>query len=372
MLRRTRTIARVAGIPIKADASWLVIVVLVTWIFWTRLHDEGQSLWANAGEALVGSGLFFCSLLAHELAHALEARHRRLEVRGITLYLFGGATEITTELRRPRDEFVMTAVGPWTSIVLGAGFALVAYAGNRLGLGAVGAVAGLLGWFNAFLGVFNLLPGAPLDGGRMVEAAVWRATGDRLLAARASAAGGQAIGYLLVMAGVLEAFYVAGGFVSGLWLVLIGWFLVQAARSERAVTELRAWLADRPLGALVTPTASVPDWMPLDQVAEVWFRQRRLDAVLVEADARVLGVLTLDVLRMVPAAQRPGRRAGDVATTLADLPTADAATPAVDALVQLGRAPLVVTENGRPVGLLTLAEVVASFTRERRLAGVGR
>ena len=126
MLSRTRTVLRIAGVDVRVDASWLVIVVLITLSFWDRFSANGRSAAVSLVMAVFGSALFFASVLAHEVAHALEARHRGVDVAGITLYLFGGATEMTTEARRPQDEFALTAVGPWTSIVLGCAFALVA------------------------------------------------------------------------------------------------------------------------------------------------------------------------------------------------------------------------------------------------------
>jgi Zn-dependent protease len=228
---KPRTIFRVGGVDIRLDNSWLVIAALVTFLFWDTFNQRRGAA-AAVVMAVAATLLFFGSVLGHEVAHALEARHRGIEVRSITLYLFGGATETASEARRPGDEFAVTAVGPWTSLVLGCGFGLIAFGAGRANLAAVGQVAALLAWSNLLLGFFNLLPGAPLDGGRILDSIVWRVTGDHDRARRVATSAGRLLGYALVLLGFLEALVVSGGFISGLWLAFIGWFLAQAAAAE--------------------------------------------------------------------------------------------------------------------------------------------
>jgi Zn-dependent protease len=222
-----RTVARIAGVDVRVDTSWFVLAALVTWSFWTRFESIVM--------AVVAAALFFASLLAHELAHALEARHRGIGVRSITLLLIGGATETETEATRPGDEFAVTAVGPWTSLVLACAFGLVAFGADRMGSGAsdVGQVAVVLAWLNLLLGFFNLLPGAPLDGGRILDSVVWRVTGDRARARRISTAAGRFLGYALIALGFALAVFVSDGLFDGVWLALIGWILSRAATAER-------------------------------------------------------------------------------------------------------------------------------------------
>jgi Zn-dependent protease len=221
-----RTVARIAGVDVRVDNSWFLIAALVTWSFWTRFDSVVM--------AVVAAALFFASLLAHELAHALEARHRGIGVRFITLYLVGGATETESEATRPGDEFAVTAVGPWTSLVLGCAFGLVAFGADRIGRGAsaVGEVAALLAWVNLLLGFFNLLPGAPLDGGRILDSVVWRVTGDRARARRISTSAGRLLGYALIALGLAFTLFVSDGVFDGVWLAFIGWILARAATAE--------------------------------------------------------------------------------------------------------------------------------------------
>ena len=219
------------GVDIRLDNSWLVIAALVTFLFWDTFNERRGAPAAFA-MAVAATLLFFGSVLAHEIAHALEARHRGIEVRSITLYLFGGATETASEARRPGDEFAVTAVGPWTSLVLGCGFGLIAFGAGQANLAAAGQVAALLAWSNLALAFFNLLPGAPLDGGRILDSIVWRVTGNHDRARRVATSAGRLLGYALVVLGFFEAVAVSGGFIGGLWLAFIGWFLAQAAAAE--------------------------------------------------------------------------------------------------------------------------------------------
>jgi Zn-dependent protease len=244
---------RIGGVDIRVDGSWLVIAALVTWSLWAQFHSIAMGLAAAV--------LFFASVLAHELAHALEARHRGIEVRSITLYLFGGATEMASEVRRPGDEFAVTAVGPWTSLVLGCAFGLVAFAADRKGGSAssVGQVAALLAWVNIVLAAFNLLPGAPLDGGRILDSIVWRVTGDRVRARRISTGAGRLIGSGLIILGIAMSLFMGDGLFQGVWLALIGWFLMQAATAERSGPPVPA--------PLPPPSATPPSNPPADDVA---------------------------------------------------------------------------------------------------------
>jgi Zn-dependent protease len=244
---------RVGGVDIRVDGSWLVIAALVTWSFWAKFHSIAM--------AVVAAVLFFGSVLAHEMAHALEARHRGIEVRSITLYLFGGATEMASEVRRPGDEFAVTAVGPWTSLVLGCAFGLIAFAADRKGGSAsgVGQVAVLLAWVNIVLAFFNLLPGAPLDGGRILDSVVWRVTGDRARARRISTSAGRILGSALIILGIAMSLFLSDGLYQGVWLALIGWFLMQAATAERSGPPVPV--------PLPPPSATPPSNPPADDVA---------------------------------------------------------------------------------------------------------
>jgi len=196
-------IARVAGIDIKVDTSWLLIALFIGYTFFARfdlLYDEltgGEAVALAAAAAVV----FFGSVLVHELAHSVFARARGIPVKGITLFLFGGATEITTESRSPKDEFVIAVVGPLTSFAIG-GVLWVLAAALGASDEAIPGTIGYLAWVNVSLGVFNMLPGLPLDGGRVLRSAVWAATGDMDRASRVAARAGQVLGYGIMALGL--------------------------------------------------------------------------------------------------------------------------------------------------------------------------
>jgi Zn-dependent protease len=241
MFRRAVHVMTVRQIEVRLDPSLLVIALLVAWTFANRFGiDHGTVTGWTMGVA--GTLLFFASILAHELGHALEARHRGIEVHGITLFLFGGVTEMGSHGHRPRDEFAIAAVGPWISLLCGAVFGLVATGAVRLP-GAIGApiadVTGLLGWLNVALALFNLVPGAPLDGGRVLRAGLWWLLGSRHRAIRITAWLGQALGVAVVGFGAWVYAATPASIVGAIWYWVIGVFLFTAARGE-----LRAAKAD--------------------------------------------------------------------------------------------------------------------------------
>lgn len=352
---------RPAGIPVRADATLALMAGVLFLSFWLRFETVTARVPAVA-MAVVATALFLGSVLVHELAHALEARRRGLQVEGITLYLFGGATRVTTEVRRPADEFAMTVVGPWASIVLGCGFALVAYGTARGGVATVAEVAGELGWLNVILGLFNLLPGAPLDGGRLLEAVVWRASGDRGLAARASTGAGRLIGWLIAALGVSQMFFVAGGFLGGFWFVLIGLFLARSASAESRAVALRARLSGRSVRELITPVAMVPLGASVEDAATACMGSYRSDAALVTGPGGVVGVLECASVEGLSPDARRRLRAEDVMTPVASLRSVQQDAPASDLLRLLGAHPVVVLDGGSVYSVIT-AEQFASVLR---------
>lgn len=352
------TIGSVRGIDIRIHRSWLLIALLIAWSFYSRYATDEYAVTTTLVMATVGTILFFGSVLVHELAHSLEAQHRGVEVSGITLFLFGGATETRFDVDRPRDEFALTAVGPFSSFVLGAAFALVAFYASGAGLDPVAQVAGTLGWVNVALGIFNLLPGAPLDGGRILRSAVWAVTGDRQRAVRVASRAGQGLGYLIAAIGILQLFFVPGGLVGGIWFIFIGWFLAGAAGSELVQQRLKRHLAgltvDELVGVDQLPGIGADE--DLERAAQE-LRRRPEDVLAVERDGRDVGVLLLDDVAGVRSEERRGSRVADLAIPLEDLRTVPADTPLAETLEMLGGDDpiVVVDEHGSPTvhGIIT-------------------
>jgi Zn-dependent protease len=253
-MRTSSHLGRFFGIPVGLSWSVLVIAGLLTLSLSTSLLPRsapGATAAAYFLAATVAAVLFFGSLLAHELAHAVVARRHGLRVEGITLWLLGGVARLGSEARSAGAELRIAAVGPATSVVLAAGFAVAAFAADALLLPAlVVAVAGWLALINALLGGFNLLPAAPLDGGRILAGALWAGHGDPYRARETAARAGRFVGVGLIGFGVL-------GFLTpipfgGLWTALVGWFIVStAAAEERHAHDQRVTRAE--LAARATP-----------------------------------------------------------------------------------------------------------------------
>jgi Zn-dependent protease len=229
----TIRLGRILGIRISLNVSWFLILGLVA-LGSARAYAEADPGLSSPTLAAMGGAtalLFFACLLAHELGHALLARRLGIPVRGITLFLLGGLSEIGEEINVPGNEFAIALAGPLVSAALGGVFYVVAYATE----GPVEAVAASLALGNVFLAVFNLIPGLPLDGGRLLRAGIWRLTGDRRRATRIGVAAGRLLALALVILGV---FLITRGSTAGIWYLLMAMFLDQAARAAgRGVPE---------------------------------------------------------------------------------------------------------------------------------------
>ena len=230
-------LGRVFGIPVEINISWVIIFLALTYLLVNRF-DASYLRWSAAQQwtvAVVTVVLFFLSVLAHELSHSLVALSRGIPVRGITLYLFGGVSHLEREPARPSEEFLISVVGPLTSIAIAIVAAVVFYFMNPghwpwspRGITPVEMVAMLLALWNLSVGIFNMLPGFPLDGGRVLRAAVWAGSGSHITATRVAARCGQGVGLLIIGAGI---FYILmwRNWVDGLWAIMIGAFLLSVA-----------------------------------------------------------------------------------------------------------------------------------------------
>jgi Zn-dependent protease/predicted transcriptional regulator len=359
-------LGRIGGVEIRVDSSWVVIALLITYSLFLQFSGQVEGLGSGAALvlAIVVALLFFGSVLVHELAHALFARRRGIPVRGITLFLFGGATEAKVEAKGPTDELVISIVGPVTSLLIG---------GMCLLLGMLPAptpvVAGLryLGVVNVALAVFNMLPGFPLDGGRVLRSIVWRVTGSFRRATRVASIAGQVVGYLLVAAGVFAL--VQGVLVSAIWLAAIGWFLAQAARSSYAEVEVRGLLRSVDAEDLMTPqlVAVAPD-MSLRAAVDEYFMRFDHAAFPVEEDGRTIGLLTLKSVRRVPQGEWTTRTVRDTMEPLGDQCTVEA-TARMDRVVSklqdggIGRC--LVLRDGEVVGIITPSDIARWLQRRR-------
>jgi Zn-dependent protease/predicted transcriptional regulator len=368
MFGNTWRIGNVAGVEIRADASWTFIVLLIGYSFFLEFSRTYPEL--GGGPTLFLAGLvtilFFGSVLVHELAHALTSIRRGIPVQGITLFLFGGATHAKLETREPKDEFLIAVVGPLTSLVLGGLFWGVS---RLLPVEQLAGPLGYLGWINMVLAVFNLVPGFPLDGGRLLRSAIWQITGSLSRATRIAARAGQAVGYLLITIGLFLIF--SGGLFQGLWLAAIGWFLNQAALGSYQQLQVRRLLQTVEAEDVMHPELlSIPADITLQEAVDEYFMRYDHNAFPVVRDDQPVGLLTLKAVRQVPREEWPGRSVWHTMTALEQTATVSGRTRmdrVLDKLQDEEIHRVLVVEDGSVVGIITPRDVARWLRRSQEL-----
>ncbi len=364
-------IGRVLGIEISVDYTWFIIFVIIAaglasgW-FARMLPGVSPGVrWLIAG---VTSVLFFASVLLHELSHSVVAIRSGLKVSGITLFLFGGVSKLTEEPKSASVELKMAIAGPLMSVALAVVFLVLSVA---LPSGIATVVFRYLGIVNAFLAAFNLLPGFPLDGGRVLRAGLWKWSSNLTDATRIASAFGQGLGILMIVFGVLG--YFMGQQLNSLWLAFIGWFLAQAAQSSYQQVVLRQALAGVPVAHVMTQQVdAVPAEMTLDQVVHDYIMARNHPAFPVMADGHVLGLLCITDVRGVPREQWSVATAGQVASGLSEHNTVRPTTDAWEALVRMSQencGRLLVVEQGSLRGIISRTDIMR-LMRSRLQLGV--
>jgi Zn-dependent protease/predicted transcriptional regulator len=364
-------LGRIAGVEVRVDTSWVVIALLVTYSLYLQFSEAFRRL-APAAAVLLAAGfalLFFGSVLGHEMAHAILARRRGIPVRGITLFLFGGATHAKVESRGPRDELLVSLIGPATSLVLGGLFLLVGFAGREVILRPIAGGLRYLGVVNLMLAIFNMLPGFPLDGGRVLRSIVWRVTGSLSRATRVASIAGQVVGYLIVGIGVL--FLTQGALVSAIWLASIGWFLAQAARNSYEELQVRRMLESVDAEDLMTPDlVSVPRDLTLRRAVDEFFMRYDHAAFPVQDGERTIGLLTLRSIKRVPQEEWAVRTADETMEPIGEQLTVDAGARmdrVVAKLQEGGAGRCLVVRDGETVGIITPSDIARWLERRRAL-----
>jgi Zn-dependent protease len=320
----------------------------------------------------VTAAFFLASLLAHELAHAVFARRYGMKVKRITLWMLGGMAELEGEPPRPKADLVIAIVGPATSLVIGGAFWGTAYATAPWLPELVAMGLSWIGFTNVVLAVFNMLPGTPLDGGRVLRAAVWAGTGNRARATAVAARTGQVLGLALIVFGVGEMLLV--GTFSGVWLALVGWFLIFAAQSELTGNAARERLGDLKLRQVMDPEPVVaPGWWTVDAFLDnVAASARRRTFPVTSFDGQPVGVIGLAELTRLPARARLVTRVTDLARKPPRVTIADAGERVVDVLAKTvlrpGRDLILVTDHGRLAGVVGADDI----SRVLELAASGR
>ncbi|GAA0398865.1 site-2 protease family protein [Micromonospora gifhornensis] len=368
-MRASFGLGRIAGVPVGVNWSVLVIFALIWWGLSANLFPAsypGRPVVAYVFAGLAAAVVFFLGLLAHEVSHAVVAKRNGLGVQGITLWLFGGVAELRGEARTPGAELRIAGVGPLVSLIIGAFFGVIAMV---LGVAGVhGLLLGVMAWLagiNLLLALFNVLPAAPLDGGRLLRAAVWKATGDRTRASVVAARAGWVLGVVLIGLGLWR--FLSGAGFGGLWLALIGWFLIGAASMEERQARMGSALRGVRVGEVMTPqpqTAS-GELTVADFVDNYLFAYRHTALPLTE-DGRPVGLVTLDRVRGVPSDQRSSTTLEAVACRADDLVLTSPDEQLTDLLPRLsecadGRA--LVVANGNLVGIVSPSDISRAVQR---------
>lgn len=363
----------VAGIRIHLDYSWFFIFALIlvslAMGYFPRAHPDlaTASYWIAGA---VTSLLFFASILVHELSHALMARASGIDVPAITLFLFGGVSQMADEPSSPSDEVRIAAVGPLASFALAALFwglhGVIASSASPL----VAGVTLYLAWINAALGIFNLLPGLPLDGGRILRAIAWWRTGSLRRGTRVAASAGKGIAIGLMLLGGLEIF--SGALIGGVWLVLIGLFLRGTAEAGYQSLVLQQSLEGLRVGDVaIADPVSVPPQLTLSQLVEDYFLRYGYRSFPVVEGATVVGIISIEALRDIREEERRGASVKAHMQPLSDALCVAPELPLSEAFRRLATAPggrLLVMQNGHLEGLLT-KQALARFVEIQGVLG---
>lgn len=350
---------RLLGIPINIDASWLVILALLTWTLSSLFQQvvEGLSYAAYWVMALVSALAFFACILLHELGHCVAAKAMGIPIRGITLFLFGGVAELEDEPRSALGEFVMAIAGPAVSLALFVVFLVVSLIPLPVQLKLP---VTYLAWINLAVLIFNMIPAFPLDGGRVLRSILWAVMDNVRRATYVAALLGQGFAWLFIFLGVLEFF--AGQFVHGLWLGLIGLFLNNAAQASYHSVYVRQILGGEPVARFMTrePIVVPPD-IDLRRLVEDYMYRYHRKMFPVASNGRLYGVISTQELARVPREEWDIRTVAE--TMRQDLencsipPTADA-LQALSRMQRNGCSRLLVVDNGQLVGVVSLKDLL--------------
>ncbi len=364
-MRDSVRLGRIAGVRVGLNWTLPVLAVLLaTGLAGTSLPSNapGYDSWVYGVAGSLTALAFLAAILAHELGHAVVARRQGLAVDGITLWALGGMTRIEGEASSPAEEFHISGIGPFVSLVLGLGLG-----GLGLALGALGwspLVAAALGWLgaiNVLLAVFNVLPGVPLDGGRLLHAALWRHHGNQLRATETVSRVGWVLG--LAMVGLGFVGFAFSGFGS-LWLALVGWFLMSASRAEQSQARMRHGLEGLRAIDLMTPDpVRGPAWVTVRAFMEDYALAAHPAAFPLDAwSGGLSGLVDVNQLRSVPPGERGVRRVIDVAWPLASVPIVRPERPAVEVAMLMGQGPsgrALVMDGDRLLGIVAPSDLTS-------------
>lgn len=365
---------RVAGIDIGIHYTWIFIFLLISWSLAQGFFPQQYPGWGTATYWITGilAGLvLFASVLLHELAHSLVARARGMSVDSITLFIFGGVSNLEEEPEKPKIEFVMAIVGPLTSLALSGVFwgltQLVPEQDSPMA-----AMFGYLALINLILAIFNLLPGFPLDGGRVLRSIIWGATGSLRKATNIAATSGRIFGWGLIALGLFQL--LGGNFLGGLWIAFIGWFLSGAADASRRDLTLREYLGGVKVKEVMSPVTETigPDVL-VDEVVWDIFSKQHGRALPVCQDGKLVGIITISDIKELPRGKWAETRVGQIMTRepLYAVSPEDNLQTAMKLIAQHDINQVLINQQGQCAGLLSRADIIRHLQFSREL-GVER
>jgi Zn-dependent protease len=368
---QTILLGRLLGIPIGVHYSWFAILVLFTCALAAGYFPAEFPGWPALTYWILGALttiLLFAAVLLHELGHAAVALHYQVPVRGITLFLFGGIAQLDEEPPGPAAEFWIAIAGPLVSLALAAALGLLR--AIVPGVSPWLALIEYLAFVNATLALFNLIPGFPLDGGRVFRAIVWAVTHNLRRASVVAANLGRGVALLFVVAGMWQV--IGGNMATGLWIAFVGWFLEMAARAEVRRQQTQGLLAGHSASEVMEPDhAAVPPGTTLQQLVDRYILVTGARSFVIEGDDRAAGLLTLHQIKGVPRSEWPTTPVARIMTPAARVKSVRPDSELWTALQQMDREgvmQLPVMANGQILGMLT-REGIARFQRTLRELG---
>jgi Zn-dependent protease/CBS domain-containing protein len=372
MSRHGIPIGRLFGIAVDLDYSWFLIVGLLTWMLAASYYPTEFPGWTEGAYWGIGFAtaiLLFVSVLVHELAHSVVAQRYGIPVPRITLFLFGGVSQIATEPPNAGSEFWIAIAGPITSLVIAA----IGWEIEPLLAGAqlVSALVKYLAWLNLALALFNLIPGFPLDGGRVLRALIWKSTKNYHRATVAAGMSGRFFGFLLIFAGIWQA--LSGDIAGGIWIAVIGWFLESAAGSQMQQESVRTMLGGHTVAdAMQREFPHITSDIPVQELVEHYLMHANAHAVVVTAPDGTTGIVTLATVRNMPREMWPFTMASQAMTPLRVAETTRPTAILWSALEKMGRGgenQLPVVDESGVVGILSREDILHYLNVLRHFQG---
>jgi Zn-dependent protease/predicted transcriptional regulator len=366
---------RILGIQITLNYTWFIVFGLIAWSLasgYFPYHYPGLSPATQWVMGLLGAFFLFLSVLIHELTHSVLAKREGIEVKEITLFIFGGVSQLAKDPEDPKKELKVALGGPVSSLILALLFWALSIAVSQAP--ALSLVTGLLGYLafvNLSLAVFNLIPGYPLDGGRVLRALYWQRTGNLKRATRVASATGKWVGTGIILLGLF--WILRGNLIGGFWFVIIGMFLRSSAEGSYQQTLMKGGLEGVKVKELMSQgVTAVPPDLRIDRLVEDFYLTYKHITYPVVEGERIIGIITLKRVKEIPRDQWPEKRVEEVMVPLREELVVDPEADAVEALqkmIRTGEGRLPVVRSGRPVGMITRKDILTLLEIKTDLLG---